>query len=287
MAIGAATVAFSDVKAGIAHTRGLTLVAEIDMRLGWVAWADATAIDMAPKDLGSDPEGNAGFAPLPPAASRAKAYDGWSKDLKTFLGQSQSLNLLVSSHTGVVSAPDETERDFRIRLQTTTREQRDQAVEQLRQKYAARAAQLDEKIRRADQAVTRESEQASAQKIQTAVSFGATILGVVFGRKAISTSTIGRATTAARGVSRSVKESQDIELAKQTLAAAQQQKADLEAEIQAEVAQLGGAMDPMTETLTPYVVKPKRTDIGVQIVALAWVPAWDDGKGGCTPAWRS
>ena len=150
----------------------LTLVAEIDPRLGSVAWADATPLDVPVRDLASSPEGDARFGALPPAASKAKTYDGWAKELKTWLGQSQTLDLLKSSQTGAVSAPGESERDFRIRLQTATREQRDQALDALRKKYAAKIAALDEKIRRAQLAVDRESEQASQQKLQTAVSFG-------------------------------------------------------------------------------------------------------------------
>jgi hypothetical protein len=208
------------------------------------------------------------------------------KSLKSWLGQSQTLELLKSSQAGVVSAPGESERDFRIRLQTLTREQRDQAVAKLRQKYAAKVATLDEKIRRAQQTVDRESEQATQQKLQTGLSIGATVLGALFGRKTLSTSTLGRATTAARGVGRSMKEGQDIDRAKETLTAAQQQKNDLEAQVQSEVGALGGAMDPTTETLTPVILRPKRTEVSVQLVALAWAPVWVDDRGGRTPAYR-
>jgi len=286
MAVGVASVAFSDAKAGIAHTRDLTLVADIDPRLGSVAWADATALHLPARDLGSDPEGEALYGSLPPAASKAKTYDGWEKTLKTWIGQAQTLDLLKSRQTGAVSAPGESERDFRIRLQTTTREQRDQALAALRKKYAARIAALDEKIRKAQISVDREAEQASQQKIQTAVSFGATVIGALLGRKAISTSTLGRATTAARGMSRTMKENQDIELAKQNMAAAQQQKAELESQIQAELDTLSGAMDPSSETLVPFALKAKRLEIVVQVVALAWAPAWRDADGTVSPAWK-
>ncbi len=43
-----------------------------------------------------------------------------------------------------------------------------------------------------------------------AVSIGATIFGALLGRKAVSASTLGRATTAARGMGRVGKESQDV-----------------------------------------------------------------------------
>src|SRR5439155_8488035 len=110
----------------------------------------------------------------------------------------------------LASSPGKSERDFRIRLQQHAREQRDEAVENQRQRYAPKIAQLKEKRRHAEQAVERESEQAKNQKIQTAISFGATLLSSFMGRKAVSLTTLGRATTAARGVSRSMKEADDV-----------------------------------------------------------------------------
>jgi len=185
-----------------------------------------------------------------------------------------------------MSAPGESERDFRIRLQTAAREQRDKAVDELRRKYAPKLAVLDDKIRRAQQAVERESAQATQQKLQTAVSMGATVLGALFGRKTLSASTLGRATTTARGVGRTMKESQDIDRARETLTAAQQQKTELDAQLQADIMALGGTMDPLGEALESVALKPKRASLEVQVVALAWVPFWKDAEGRLTPAYR-
>jgi hypothetical protein len=286
MAIGVASVGFSDAKSGVSHVRPLMVLAEIDPRLGSASWSESTAVDLAAKDLETDPPAEGRFLTLAPAASKPKSYDAWSRDFKTWLSQSQTLELLKSPSSGAVSAPGESERDFRIRLQTLAREQRDAAVARLRQAYVAKIAALDDRIRRAQQAVARESEQASAQKLQTVVSMGATVLGALFGRKTLTTSTLGRATTAARGVGRSMKESQDIARAQDSLGAIEQQKADLEAQVQSEIDALGSAMDPLKEAFEPLVIRPKRTEVAVQFVALAWAPTWIDGQGRRTPAYR-
>ncbi|MEW5984132.1 MAG: ATP-binding protein [Acidobacteriota bacterium] len=271
-AIGFANVGFSDAKLKVSHTTSLTLLAPIDPRLGTVAWSDAVAVNLTPDQLEARPVGGTTFAPLPPMAAKAKAYAEWEKDLKRWLGQSQQLELVQSSQTGLTSMPGESERDFRIRLRTLAREQRDAGVLKLRQKYAPRIAAIDERIRRAEQAVARESEQASQQKLQTALSVGATVLGALLGRKTISTSTLGRATTAARGMGRTMKERQDIERAKETVETVQQQRADLEAQVQAEIDALASALDPLAEPLVPRVLRPKRGDVSVRLVGLAWVP---------------
>jgi multidrug resistance efflux pump len=119
--------------------------------------------------------------------------------------------------------------------------------------------------------VQREEEQASAQKTQTAISLGTTVLGALFGRKTLSTSTLGRATTAARGMSRASKEAQDVSRAKDNVSSVQAQIGDLEASLQAEIAALEATYHPATEPLETISLKPKRTGIHVQLVALVWV----------------
>jgi hypothetical protein len=286
MALGAASVGFSDAKLGINVTRAVTVIAKIDPRLGTVEWHDSTPLPISAKELAAEPAAGSRFLDLAPAAARARSYDTWAKSFKAWLGQSQSLDLRKSRGTGLLSAPGESERDFRVRLQTAAREQRDQAVEKLRQKYAAKLSALDEKIRRAEQAVERESAQAAQQKLQTAVSMGATVLGALFGRKKLSASTLGKATTAARGMGRTMKESEDIGRAQDSLEALRQQKGDFEAQVQAEVDALGGRMDPATDVCDPVALKPKRTDLSVQVVGLAWAPSWVDAQGRRTPAYR-
>src|SRR6185503_12268619 len=156
----------------------------------------------------------------------------------------------------IVSNPGETEREFRLRLQQIAREQRDEAVEQLRRKYAPKFEQLQGRKRRAEQAVQRETEQAQGQKMQTAISFGATLLSSFLGRKRASMSTLGRATTAVRGVGRSMRESQDVERAQDDVEAISQKLADLEEDFQAETKALESSIDPQTEQLEKVSLKP-------------------------------
>jgi hypothetical protein len=107
------------------------------------------------------------------------------------------------------------------------------------------------------------------------------LLSSFLGRKKTSLSTLGRATTAVRGVSRSMKETQDVGRAEENVAAVTQKIADLEAEFQAETAALEQSFDPQTETLEKVSLKPTKANIAVKLVTLAWAPYWND-----KPAWE-
>ena len=119
--------------------------------------------------------------------------------------------------------------------------------------------------------------------VQAAISIGATILGAVLGRKTVSATNIGRATTAARGAGRVLKEREDVARAQETVAAVQQALTALEAELQGELAALEARSEP--DRLEPVAVRPKKTDVRVRLCALAWMPHWRDRAGVLTPAW--
>ena len=132
----------------------------------------------------------------------------------------------------------------------------------------------------------RESEQVTQQGVQVAISFGATLLGALLGRKAVSATTLGRATTAARGAGRVLKERQDVGRAKETVEAYKQELADLDAQMKQETDALAGASDASSEPLETLSVRPTKQNVMVKLVALAWAPAWRDSQGHITDAWR-
>jgi len=268
---GSANVRFLDTKARVDVTKLVTWTTPIGDGAVAVDWDAAAVIDLLPEMLERDAPDEATFAQVPAAALKSKNYDAWSKQFVTSVTTKESLDVLRSPSTGELSRPDESERDFRARLQQSSRESRDRAIETLRKKFAPRQAALDEKLRRAQQKLEVESQQASGQKLQTMISVGATLMGALMGRKAISASTIGRATTAARGMSRTMKESEDISRASETVQAVTEQRQALEDELKMETSTLEAAGDPATETFDRISVKPKRANVTVKLVSLLWV----------------
>ncbi len=286
MVLGAAKVNFVDAKTKVDVTQDVVSLTAVTDEAVPVTWEDARDAVVAVSDLEKSPQEGAAFADLPPAAGKAKNYAAWSKSLVAWLYGTQKLDLLRSGSTGLFSQQGESERDFRVRLQQSARERRDAAAEELRKKYAAKQAALQERRRVAQQKVGREADQAKQAQLQTAISVGTTLLSAFVGRKAVSASTLGRASTAVRGVGRSMKEHQDIGRAEDTVEAVDQRLADLEAELRADMDALEAKLDAQTEQLETISIKPKKTNIAVQLVALAWAPFWLEAQGMATAAWE-
>jgi hypothetical protein len=268
---GSALVQYTDVKRGIDVAASVHAITPVTDGALAVSWDAASAIDVPPDSLArAAASGTARFAPLPAAARNPKSYAEWAGDFEQWIVRAKPLRLYAAPAYKLSSRPGESEADFSARVQQAAREKRDAAVEKLRAKYAPRVARATDRIRRARDSVAREQQQVSQQKTQTAVSLGATLLGALMGRKAVSLSTLGRATTTARGVGRSMKEAADVAQAQERQRAAEEELQAIDAELQREVEALRDAAPHVVIETTE--VKAKRAGVDVRLVALAWKP---------------
>lgn len=286
MVLGLADMRFANAKLGVTEQRRVALMASIDDGPIALEWDSAERAELDPSALERGPRHGASFGTLPPSAAKPKNYAAWAKTLPKWIIANEQVTLYKSAAFKATSAPGESERDFRIRLQVLAHEARDAKIETLRGKYATRLSSMQERIRRAEQAVQREEQQATQAKMDTAISVGGAILGAIFGRGKVGVGTLSKVGTAARGAGRASQQASDVARAVESVDALRTQFADLEAQLQAEVDTLGAAYDAQQESLETVVVKARSSDVHVQLVALLWVPYTKDTAGLVTAAWR-
>jgi hypothetical protein len=250
-------------------------LAEINENALAINWDEAQPAEFDETQLEKEPPANAQFAPLNAAACKPENYKVWSRDFMNFLFRTSQADLYRSPEFTLISNPGESESDFRVRVSQLAREKRDKISEALRHKYGPKIAVLEDRIRRAEQRVEKEKSDVTQAGFQTAISLGATLLGAFMGRKAISVGTIGRASSTMRSGMKTAKERSDIAAASENLEVLQSQRADLEAEFNAEMQGLGGSADPMLQKIETVALRPKKTDVNVRLVCLVWLPQWN------------
>ena len=268
--IGLGRVHFTNRQRTREAVESICLLQWLDGEGGWGAGEDLT-LDTG--SLREDPPGPALFDPLPSKVANPKALAKRSKALSEWLYRERRYELLRSPSLDETSRPGESEGDFRVRLRERAREERDKQVEALRKKYASRLRTLRDRIQRAEQKIEREREQVSSKRIDTAISLGSTILSAFLGRKKLSSTTLSKAGTTARTFGRSGKEAEDVRRAEESLETLEEQLRDLEADLQRLlIDEMGERYEPMNEELEIVALRPRRTDVQVDQVALAWVP---------------
>jgi hypothetical protein len=279
--LGVAMVNYTDAKLKVDVTQTPVYLTPFTSAAIPISWENAAEAGISTGDLQSLPAAGAAFGDLPAAGLKAKNYAAWEKELSAWLAANRALSLFYSAERKLISNPGESESEFAARLQLAGREKRDDASEALRKKYAPKIASLEERKRKAEQAVEREAEQAKDSQMQTVISVGSTLLGAFVGRRRGLSSTVGRATTAARGASRAVRQQQDVGRAKETVEALDQQIADLDAQFKAELASAGAGGEPTTASVETLQIKAKKTGITVKLLALGWAPYVGD-----RPVWK-
>jgi hypothetical protein len=272
--LGAASVRFANTKAKLDVTHNVVLLTPIKDDAVPVDWAEAEEVEFEPNDLERTPDESAQFEPLPGAANQARNYAKWQKDFVNAIYGERKMTLLKSTHFSEVSQVNETEGAFRIRLQQVSREQRDALAARLRAKYAPKMASLQERLRRAEQAVEREAAQAKQAKISSVISFGSTLLGAFLGRKTVTATHISKAGSALRSAGRAAEQSAEVGRASETVEVIKQQLADLDAQFQEEVQAAEAGLDRAGESLETVELRPSKSNITVKLVALAWAPHW-------------
>jgi hypothetical protein len=273
--LGQARLHYVSARAKVDHwdeTARLVPIAGGDLDVADVDWDTGTPWDGDPAALDDEAPSDATYAELPAVAMRPGSYVKWSKSYAGFLYRNHGLELWKSTLLKQTSAPGETEGDFRIRMRQLLRERRDLELEKLRKKYTPKLTRLRERIDKAEERVHREKSQYDHQKLQTAISFGATILGALTGRKLGSTRTLGRATTAARTAGRAAREKEDIARAKKQVRQLREKLSQMEDDFEAEAERIRELPSPAELELEEVLIRPRKADIKVSRMALAWVP---------------
>ncbi|MFV1964977.1 MAG: ATP-binding protein [Pirellulaceae bacterium] len=247
-------------------------------------WKEAESIEQDEFDCDTEPASGARFANLPSEFTRPQSFSSWKKALKNHLYQSHTLRLFKCSTLKATSRPGESKGDFRVRLRQRATEQRDLAVEKLRKRYSPKLRRLQERIRKAEQAVAREKSQVHQQTLQTALSIGTTVLGALFGRKLGSRTNVTRAASSMRSAGRVASQSGDVQRARENVETLQQQMQDLENEFQKESTEVRERYQPDELEVAELPIRPRKSDLSVEQVTLVWTPWRVDASGIAEPA---
>jgi len=287
-------VRYASVRHGVDETRTLTLLTPLAE--GPIPFSPdrTTMAELTVDGLETEPLAGGVFAPLPPAATQARSYEQWGRDMARWVQAAQPLTLWRSNTHKVCSRVGESERDFRMRLADLGRESRDAHAERLRQKYEPRFRTLQERLRRAEQAVERRTGQSRQALLNTGLSVLGAVLGASAGKgKGAKGGLLGaflggsaaKAQTTMRSAGRAAQTRQDVSHAAETVEAVQAQIGALESEFEAELRRLEDAADAEAP-LEDVVLRPTLTGITVRLTALAWLPWGTDGTGAPIPLWR-
>jgi len=260
-------------KGEIAH------ILAVNEDVGLPVWDEAEEFNFHTDILHTDPEEGAAYIQPGSAILNTKTYNKLDKQYESHVYRTYSLTLLQSKQFKLTSNPGETEGEFRIRLRQAAHEKRDLEMERMRRTYGKKIESLEKQLRTAQQRVDRESDQYTQKKMNTAISVGSSILGMLLGGRTSRTSV----SRAARSASSMSKEKRDIERAQQKLADVEARIVEMERLMEDELNNLADKYDPELEELKEVSIRAKKSDILQRYFGILWLPYDHSDSGEIAP----
>jgi hypothetical protein len=272
LAVG--SVGFVDGKRDVDEGRQIRLLVQAGGLGAVIPWQDADPIDLSTDELEEQPEPEALFGPVPSELNTASKLKSLAKDFGDHLYREQRLNLLYNPTLELYGEPGELEREFKIRAGQQVRERRDAEVEKLRGKYELKLDRLEARLAREERELAEDEAEYEARKREELLSAGETVVGMlgIFGRR-----TSRGLSTAARKRRLTTKARADITESEEEIERLEAEIEEMREEMKDEAEAIAERWEGVLEELETYGIKPRRTDVDVELVTLAWAPYWEIG----------
>jgi hypothetical protein len=189
----------------------------------------------------------------------------------------------------VTSLAHETEGEFRVRLQHTSREKRDDLVAALAEKFRLRRLELENKLAYAERILQLELGESNAlaeKKKKEPQSFGGSVFETFVGRKMPAKMLKPEENARQNANLEKTGEVQEQILRHQEYADnVRDQLAGLQYEFQTQANELKASLDAETQPLESIPVSPVANSYKLLAFCLCWAPCFRQSDGKITAAW--
>jgi hypothetical protein len=271
--LGNAIINFVDRRKNVDEEIKKILLGQLDSGLSGPDWdhAEDLSYDIRLSNIPEKVEINQGpfFATLPDKANSSKELSKFAEDLIYWLYRNMELELKNHKSLNIFQSPNESIRDFTIRVQQAARELRDEEIDKLTEKHSERISNLMNKLRKFERELASDEAEYEARKREEMLGIGGTVIGVLMGRRPTSAGT-----TIARRRRMSTKAKMNLEETQEDIIELKKEIDDLEEKLKEDVSEISRKWENIAEEINTEKIRPKRTDIKLQMIALAWVPFW-------------
>ncbi len=239
-------------------------------RTPFIAWEDYLSDPFDPHSLDPDPFADAFYAEIPSTLSSGTGFKQLQTNLTDWLYQNVALSVYYNPVLKMYSGLGESKRDFYARLQAVARQQRDEEIDKIAERYDKKLVALEDRARQKAIRLDAEREELTARQREEMISAGESLMQMFKGRGTYHA--LSRATRLRRYTSQSQDQMGLKEQDYQTIINQMDQTSyEMEQTLQAVQEKWAEAVQKIEEvTVTPY-----KKDIHMMLFGIGWVPYWD------------
>ncbi len=256
-----ATVHFYQQRKGIDQERELHLFMPLDGKEQSLSWESAVHEELDFTNFPHTAPSSAKFHGLPDIILEDKGLKKAIRELKETLYREENLALLRCASPKLESKVEESHSDFVVRLQDILQEKKELEIEKLQTRYGTKEKTLLDRLSRAKERIEKESSDSTNSMIET----GIAVLGALFGKASPT-----KISSALRKGSKVLKERGDLSRAEERMVAIQEDMETLEYELEDKIDALNEKFDVENCEVEKFKIKPRKTDIDVELCAVVW-----------------
>ena len=233
-------------------------------------WDSAEHPRIEARDLDTATYAEAYFAEVPRELSKATRMAALKKDLADYLYRNHWLVVKHNPSLKIYARPEDTENDFKDRCREAAREGRDKEVEKIRSRCETKIERIEDRIQREERELDEDRVEHEARKQEEWLSAGESLLSLFGGRRRSS------AFSSASRKRRLTKQSKaDVTESIEALAALKEDVAELQEELEEALEEVTRRWAEKSDDVEELKVRPRRTDVDLEVFGLAWVPIWE------------
>ncbi len=285
--VGCGQVSFIDRRKKISGERRIGLYFETGSLGVNVDWKQAGPFALAASELKSQGRSNALYGSLPRGWESVATHRGFISAFKNHLYRDHVLEVPSIAALKLFGNPDEKEATFLGRARLAAREQRDLEVDKLSKKIEVKLERLEKKLGREERELEEDQAEHKSRMGQEVLSAGESLLGMfgILGRKRR-----GGLSSAARRRRMTSRAKENIRESEHEIASLERELIELRDRLADDVADISDKWEAVLADVEIFEVTPRRSDVQVDVVGLAWAPVWIiPGPGGRlerVEAWR-
>ncbi len=261
------TVSFVDKKRGVDREERKILLAAAPDADEPVGWQEAAAISLATRDLLRAPVENATFRPVPKAINTPRKVKRAAKAFSDHLYR--TCRLVLFQHPGfkIYSFPGESLEGFLLQCQTEARERRDAELDKLEATFEKKLDRLGRRLSREKRELAEDHAEYESRKSEEVFSAGESLLGMFLGRRNRRI-----LSSAARKRRMTARAKAEIAESEEEIRALLKERDKIREELEDACDRIRDRWSSAAEETEEYLVRPRRADVAVDFVAIAWVP---------------
>ncbi len=262
-------VRFTHTKTNTSETYTYAFVVPTIPQVPVLDWGQYVSDPFDPSALDLEPFSRAYYADIAQAMSSGSGLKDLQGNLIDWIYYNAALFTYYNPVVKVYSNLNEDRRDFVARVQAVAREQRDQEVDKVAQRYDARLAALEDKYRKKTQMLESQQDMLEARKREEMLTAGESMMQLMKGRAYYTlsrTSRMRRYTNSNQDRVGSIE--RDLGQITEDFDATQQ-------EMQQALQAVQDKWVNVVQQIDEVRISPLKKDINVMLFGIGWVPYWD------------